>query len=222
MPRKQAAIIVAVLTVLSAAATGYALYAYEDARARWTTLSESLGDPGYDAAASDAAYAQTETWLPWIGWLSSGTSALLLALALAIGSLAPKTARTSLPDAKLLAATVVDLLALLVAALPAWLVVHADPGLTLVITRVFPAVAGAWIAAAAASGRTLGARALRLSLGTSPGADVGLRLLFAQPILLVVPFLLVMSAARRARGERPPPRWLAPHLALAGVSLPDA
>ena len=210
-----------VVTLGLAGATGYALTEYESARTEWSAMSDRLGEPEYDAARSDAAYARTEAWLPWIGRLANAAAAALIALALAIGSLAPASRKTSVPDPKLLAASLVDLLALLVAALPGWLVIRADPGLTELVTRVFPAVGVAWIAVAAASGRTLGQRALRISLGTPPGPELGLRLLFAQPILLVLPLLLVPMLVQRAGGKRPPVRWLAPHLALAGISLPD-
>jgi hypothetical protein len=220
MRDKRAAIVLALVTVALAATTGYAVSEYESARATWSALSAALGEPGYDAAASDAAYARTETFLPYVGWLANATAVALIALALAIGSLAPAAAKSAITDRKLLLATMFDATVLLVAALPAWLVVRADPGLTLVITRLFPAVAVAWIAAGAASGRTLGARAARISLGVRPGADIGIRLLFAQPILLALPLLLLPIAARMARGEHPPSRWLAPHLALAGIPLP--
>lgn len=217
MKGTQVAIGLFVVTLALVAAAGYALSEYESARAEWSALSGSLGEPGYDASRSDAAYARTETFLPWIGWGANAAAVALIALALAIGSMAPPSTKVVVTDGKLLGATLVDLLALVIAAAPGWLMIRADPGLTLIVTRLFPAVAVAWIAAAAASGRTLGARALRISLGTRPGADVGLRVLFAQPILLLAPLLVVAIAARRARGERPPVRWLAPHLALAGI-----
>ncbi len=220
MSKRNTAGILFAITVALILAAGYAFSAYESARAEWVGLSASLGEPEYDAPASDAAYARAEALLPWVGWSANAAAVGLIALALGLGALAPPASRLGVTDDKLFAATLIDTVALIVAAIPSWLVVRSDPGLTLLVTRLFPAVAVAWITVGAASGRTLGARAVRLSLGTPPGASVGLRILFAQPILLVVPFLLLPILAQRARRQRPPVRWLAPHLALAQVPLP--
>ena len=221
MQPKHVVALVAAIAIASTATLAFSLISYEQVRAEWSVLSAQLGQPDYDADASDAAYARTEIWLPWITYSANATGVAVIVLALVLGALAPERPKTRIDDRRLIAATLVDFVVLLVAAAPAWIVVRADPGLTVLVTRVFPGVAVGWIAAAAASGRTIGARALRISLGTPPSRELGARIVFAQPALLLAPLLATASLARLARGEHPPFRWLAPHLALAGVTPPS-
>ncbi|HJL17065.1 MAG TPA: hypothetical protein RMH99_15475, partial [Sandaracinaceae bacterium LLY-WYZ-13_1] len=213
------------------AAGGVAVARHEATRVRYERASARLGEPGYDAARSDALYARAldhRRWAARAGWLAGiGLAFVVLAIGL---RRAPGGSPASGPDApaRALLSALVDAGLLLGCLLAIELGREAlgAPHAALA-ALVGPALGGALVGGlwgGMAAGGTPAARLLGVRVcdrdGRAPGARRGLLALLLWPFVLPwTPLVAPWVAWRRARGRPAPLGAAAPHLRWAGLRV---
>jgi hypothetical protein len=205
---KRAAIAAIALAIAAAIASAALAVAHERARAAWQVERSEQGTAAYDAARSDALWAEADAWRRARDRASLAGALLLAVAGAATGAFAAPLVRGTerAPKARVLAATLVDAVIAAVA-----------------VASVLLVPLGEWIAGALSA-----VLAATLARGTSPGLAIaglvavaaggarpGPARAIAAAVLLPVSLaafacvLVALASDRRA--------WLAPHLAMCGL-----